>query len=331
MEAQHPGLLRFTSGFGQTTALLMAGELDRAQELAQQLTDFAQMQQPGRAIGEILVADVLIARGEFGRRGEAVARGGRSAGADRVFLGTAGVDAAGPGARSAQDETAEASKILSRADSRHGLKSMLFAPELLSGARRGRWRRGVTRSVRAQLPATRHERPSAAASRRWRCERFTTRCGSATPVPSMASPGLPCRRRLRVRRFGAAARPRPRRGRNERVAGGVRRVRRHRHDGRRRRRVRTGRQRVSVGRRCIRRVSLKLGANVVALSASGLERTSHQPHPKLRRDNQCDCPRLSDTRATASGTKTVPRIVARVSLRGGHDSVRGSAGAWCDA
>ena len=64
MEAQHPGLLRFTSGFGQTTALVMAGELDRAQELAQQLTDFAQMQQPGRAIGEVLVADVLIARGE---------------------------------------------------------------------------------------------------------------------------------------------------------------------------------------------------------------------------------------------------------------------------
>ena len=31
--AGHPGLLRFTSGFGQTTALLMAGELDRAQAL----------------------------------------------------------------------------------------------------------------------------------------------------------------------------------------------------------------------------------------------------------------------------------------------------------
>ena len=101
MEAQHPGLLRFTSGFGQTTALMMAGELDRAQELAQQLTDFAQMQQPGRAIGEILVADVLIARGEFGRCGEVVARGGRGAGADRVFVGAAGVDAAGPGARPA--------------------------------------------------------------------------------------------------------------------------------------------------------------------------------------------------------------------------------------
>ena len=101
MAAQHPGLLRFTSGFGQTTALLMAGELDRALALAQQLTDFAQLQQPGRAIGEVLVADVLIARGELDARGGAVAGCGRGAGADRVFVGAAGVDAAGAGAGSA--------------------------------------------------------------------------------------------------------------------------------------------------------------------------------------------------------------------------------------
>ena len=62
---RHPGLLRFTSGFGQTTALMMSGELDRAQELARRLTDFAQMQQPGRAIGEVLVADVMISSGDL--------------------------------------------------------------------------------------------------------------------------------------------------------------------------------------------------------------------------------------------------------------------------
>ena len=130
VEAQHPGLLRFTSGFGQTTTLLMAGELDRAQELAQQLTDFAQMQQPGRAIGEVLVADVLISRGELAAaakllRGaaEALAHTGYSWGPLAWMLLAQ--------ALGQQDETAEASKILSRADSRHGLKSMLFAPELL--------------------------------------------------------------------------------------------------------------------------------------------------------------------------------------------------------
>lgn len=130
MEAQHPGLLRFTSGFGQTSALVMEGELDRAQELAQQLTDFAQMQQPGRAIGEVLVAEVLLARGESESaakllRGaaEALAPTGYSWGPLAWMLLTQ--------ALGQQGEMGEASKTLSRADSRHGLKSMLFAPELL--------------------------------------------------------------------------------------------------------------------------------------------------------------------------------------------------------
>jgi len=127
--AGHPGLLRFTSGFGQTTALLMAGELDRAQALGQQLTDFAQLQQPGRAIGEVLVADVLIAKGELESavsllRGPAatLAPTGYSWGPLAWMLLAQALGQLG--------ETAEAGKILSRAESRHGLKSMLFAPEL---------------------------------------------------------------------------------------------------------------------------------------------------------------------------------------------------------
>ena len=127
--AGHPGLLRFTSGFGQTTALLMAGELDRAQALGQQLTDFAQLQQPGRAIGEVLVADVLIARGDLESavsllRGAAAALAptGYSWGPLAWMLLAQALGQLG--------ETAEAGKILSRAESRHGLKSMLFAPEL---------------------------------------------------------------------------------------------------------------------------------------------------------------------------------------------------------
>ena len=62
---RHPGLLRFTIGLAQITALLMAGRLDAARELAQQFTDFAELQQPGRAIGEVLLAHVLLADGEF--------------------------------------------------------------------------------------------------------------------------------------------------------------------------------------------------------------------------------------------------------------------------
>jgi predicted Zn-dependent protease len=129
LEAQHPGLLRFTSGFGQTTALVMAGELDRAQALGQQLTDFAQMQQPGRAIGEVLVADVLIAKGELEsavsllrEAAAALAPTGYSWGPLAWMLLAQALGQLG--------ETVEVGKILSRAESRHGLKSMLFAPEL---------------------------------------------------------------------------------------------------------------------------------------------------------------------------------------------------------
>ena len=127
--AGHPGLLRFTSGFGQTTALLMAGELDRAQALGQQLTDFAQLQQPGRAIGEVLVADVLIAKGDLEaavrllrRAAAALAPTGYSWGPLAWMLLAQALGQLGA--------TVEAGKALSRAESRHGLKSMLFAPEL---------------------------------------------------------------------------------------------------------------------------------------------------------------------------------------------------------
>ncbi|KUI04359.1 AAA family ATPase [Mycobacterium sp. IS-3022] len=127
--AGHPGLLRFTSGFGQTTALVMAGQLDRAQELAQRLTDFAQLQQPGRAIGEVLVADVLIAKGELDeavrllrRAVSALSPTGYSWGPLAWMLLAQALGQLGAGV--------EAGKALARAESRHGLKSMLFAPEL---------------------------------------------------------------------------------------------------------------------------------------------------------------------------------------------------------
>jgi predicted Zn-dependent protease len=129
LTAGHPGLLRFTSGFGQTTTHALAGELDEAQALAQRLLDFTQSVQPGRAIGEVLVADVLIAKGELEsavkllrRAAGALAPTGYSWGPLAWMLLAQALGQLG--------ETVEAGKILSRAESRHGLKSMLFAPEL---------------------------------------------------------------------------------------------------------------------------------------------------------------------------------------------------------
>ncbi len=127
--AEHPGLLRFTIGLGQTTALLMAGRLDAAAELAQQFTDFAELQQPGRAIGEVLLAHALIAHGEFDRAaallGPAAAtleRTGYSWGPlSLMLLATA---------LSQQGNIPASAKALRRAETRHGTKSALFSPEL---------------------------------------------------------------------------------------------------------------------------------------------------------------------------------------------------------
>ncbi|BBY82475.1 ATP-binding protein [Mycolicibacterium pulveris] len=127
--AGHPGLLRFTSGFGQTTALVLSGALDEARALGQQLADFAQLQQPGRAIGEVLVADVLIAKGDLEEAvrllrpaAAALAPTGYSWGPLAWMLLAQALGQLGA--------TIEAGKALARAESRHGLKSMLFAPEL---------------------------------------------------------------------------------------------------------------------------------------------------------------------------------------------------------
>lgn len=129
IDAGHPGLLRFTSGFGQTTSRLLSGSLDDAEELARQLTDFAQLLQPGRAIGEVLLADILIVRGQLD---EAITLLRRATGT----LAPTGYSW-GPlawmllaQALGQRGRPVEAGKALSRAESRHGLKSMLFAPEL---------------------------------------------------------------------------------------------------------------------------------------------------------------------------------------------------------
>ncbi len=127
--ADHPGLLRFTSGFGRITASVMAGRLTEARTLAQRYTDFAELQQPGRAIGETLVGYVAIAQGDFddavtllSRAADPLARTGYSWGPLSLMLLAQ--------ALGQQGDQLEAAKALSRAESRHGLKSSLFAPEL---------------------------------------------------------------------------------------------------------------------------------------------------------------------------------------------------------
>lgn len=149
--AEHPGLLRFTVGLGETTMLLMTGRLDAATELAQQFTDFAELQQPGRAIGEVLLASTLIAAGRFadaaallGPAAAALERTGYSWGPlSLMLLATA---------LAQQGDIAGSAKALSRAESRHGTKSALFSPEL--GVARA-WRLAAGRDTHGAVAAAR--------------------------------------------------------------------------------------------------------------------------------------------------------------------------------
>lgn len=151
LEAEQPGLLRFTSGLGRTTALLMKGQVAQARSLAHEFTDFAELQQPGRAIGEVLVAHVAIAQGDFDtavrllqRAVDALEPTGFSWGPLALTLLAL--------ALGQQGDTLASAKALSNAEARHGMKSALFAPELAMA--RG-WTKAAARNRVEAVVATR--------------------------------------------------------------------------------------------------------------------------------------------------------------------------------
>lgn len=129
LATEYPGLLRFTVGLAETTTQLMSGQTQAAYDTALGFTNFAELAQPGRSIGDVLLAEVLIARGEPAAAAALLApaaatldRTGYSWGPlSLTYLATA---------LAQQGEIAESAKALSRAESRHGTKSALFAPEL---------------------------------------------------------------------------------------------------------------------------------------------------------------------------------------------------------
>lgn len=149
--AEHPGILRFTVGLGQITALLMAGDVAAAQALAQRFTDFAELQQPGRSIGEVLLAQVLLVRGEFaaatsllGPASAELERSGYSWGPLSLMLLATAI--------AQQGDIPGSARALRRAETRHGTKSALFAPEL--GLARA-WTRATARDRTGAITAAR--------------------------------------------------------------------------------------------------------------------------------------------------------------------------------
>ena len=144
LDSEHPGLLRFTVGLAETTTLLFEGKIDEAAEAARKFTDFAESVQPGRAIGDVLLAQVLLARGETDTAVDllkpaatTLARTGYSWGPlALIYLTTA---------QGYRGEVAESGKTLARAMSLHSTKSAMFGPEL-----------GVARAWRMATIGDRH-------------------------------------------------------------------------------------------------------------------------------------------------------------------------------
>jgi hypothetical protein len=158
---EHPGLLRFTTGLGQITSLLMAGDVAQAQELAQRFTDFAELQQPGRAVGEVLLAYVLLTKGEFGPAASmlepaaaTLERTGYSWGPLSLMLLAS--------AQAQLGNIPASAKALRRAETRHGTKSAMFAPEL--GIARA-WTRAAARDRTGARAAARGAAPRAERAR----------------------------------------------------------------------------------------------------------------------------------------------------------------------
>jgi hypothetical protein len=109
------------------------------------------LQQPGRAIGEVLLAHVLLSTGDLAYAAELLGpasatleRSGYSWGPLSLTLLATALAQLG--------DLAESAKVLSRAESRHGTKSALFAPEL--GLARA-WRLNAGRDGHGAVTAAR--------------------------------------------------------------------------------------------------------------------------------------------------------------------------------
>lgn len=160
LNAQHPGLLRFTIGLGQTTAALMDCDLDEAEKLARHYLSFSEFQQPGRAIGDVLLAHTLLARGALRDAASLL----RQSAAALISTGYSW----GPLALmylaqtlGQQGDSVAAGQALERAEAAHGMHSELYAPEL---ALARSWTLAAARDVRGAMAAAREAATAAESS-----------------------------------------------------------------------------------------------------------------------------------------------------------------------
>jgi DNA-binding CsgD family transcriptional regulator len=151
LAAPHLGLLRFNTALGEITTLLLNGQLIDAQRLARRYLEFTESQQPGRAIGELLLARTLITAGDFAAAVRLL-RQATAALTDTGYTFGALVLMYLAEALGQQGEATASASVLAAAQSRHGTDSELFAPEL--GLARA-WTLAAARSTQGAIEAAR--------------------------------------------------------------------------------------------------------------------------------------------------------------------------------
>lgn len=151
LNAQHPGLLRFTIGLGQTTAALMDGDQAEAERLARHYLSFSEFQQPGRAIGDVLLAHTLMARGALDKAAALLRQSAAALTSTGYSWGPLALMLLAQ-THGQHGDSNLAAQALERAEAAHNKHSELYAPEL---ALARSWTLAAARDVRGAMAAAR--------------------------------------------------------------------------------------------------------------------------------------------------------------------------------
>lgn len=129
LAAQHPGLVRYAAGLGQVLTTIFDGRVAAAEELARHYLAFADFEQPGRAIGEVILGQVHLVAGDLTaavvvlrQATAALKHTGYSWGPTGQMHLTRALGQLG--------DTRAAVESLRKAEDLHGMRSELYAPEL---------------------------------------------------------------------------------------------------------------------------------------------------------------------------------------------------------
>jgi DNA-binding CsgD family transcriptional regulator len=151
LAAQHPGLVRFAAGLGQVLTLVSDGKVAAAEDTARHYLGFADFEQPGRAIGETILGQVFIAKGDLPGAVAVLRQATAALKQTGYSWGPAGLMHLTRALGQLGDARA-AAESLARAEASHGMRSEVYAPEL--GLARA-WALAAARDIPGAVAAAR--------------------------------------------------------------------------------------------------------------------------------------------------------------------------------